>query len=105
MYVKFIRIDGALNDTFSKAEGRGNKDEITVARFSVEREHHAAGTEVASYHSLNPDRKRDIRVGKTLVNTVGNGTVVEKRSEHAAYSIDYGVAATNIQECFLLSGK
>ena len=105
MYVKFIRIDRALNDTFSEAEGRGNKYKITIARFSVAREHHAAGTEVASYHSLNSGRKRDIRVGKTLVNTVGNGTVIEKRSEHAAYSINHGVGATNIQECLLLSGK
>ena len=31
VYVKFIRIDRALNATFSKTEGRGNKDKITIA--------------------------------------------------------------------------
>ncbi len=40
--IEFIRVHGALNDTFPKPIRSGDKDDIIEARFSVESKEHAA---------------------------------------------------------------
>ena len=47
----------------------------------------SVGAEIAAYHALDPDGERDVRVGKPLMDPVGDGAVVVKGCEYLLYRL------------------
>ena len=61
--------------------GRDEHD-IVEARLGIEREHHARRTQVTAHHLLNAGGQRDVGVGESLVDPVGDGSIVVETGEY-----------------------
>jgi hypothetical protein len=105
VHVELVRVDGALHDGFAQAVGAGDEHHVTEARFGVEGEHHAGGAGFGADHALHAGRQGHQLVVEALVHAVGDGAVVEQRSEHFLGRADHVFDATDVQEGFLLAGE
>ena len=77
--VELIGIDRALHDGLAEAVGGRDEDDVAETRVGVEREHHAAGAEIAPHHVLHAGRQRDLVVSEALMHAIGDGAIVEQR--------------------------
>src|ERR1700733_11786172 len=77
VYVELIRIDRALYHRLAEAIGCGDEDDVAKAGLGVEREHDAAGAEVAAYHELHAGGQCYLGMRKTVVHAVGDRAVIE----------------------------
>ena len=103
--IKFIRVDRALHHAFAQPPGRGDEHHPFKSGFGVAGEHHAAGAEVAAHHLLNSDRQGDFGVVKPLVDAIGDGAIIEQRSEYFADAGEHRVDTVDVEEGILLAGK
>ncbi len=83
--VELVGVDRTLHDRLAQAIRRGDEHHLVEARLGVEREHHARGAEIAAHHPLHPGRQRDIRVGESLVDAIGDGAIVVEAGKYLLY--------------------
>ena len=105
MHIELVRVDGALHYRLTQTIGTGNEYHLTEAGLRIQGEHHPGGAGFGTHHALNADGQGNQLVFKTLVHTVGNGPVIEQRSEYFLGRTDDVVHTADIQEGFLLTGK
>ncbi len=103
--VELVRVHGALHDGFAEAVGRGDEHHVAEAGIGVEREHDAAGADVAADHVLDAGRQRDQRVIESLVHAVGDRAVVEQRREDFVHRLDHVRGAAHVEKRLLLARK
>ena len=103
--VELIGIDSALNDGFSEPVGRCDEYHVGKPRLGIEREHHAAGADVAAYHMLHADGQGDGTMIETLVDAIGNGPIVVERGVNLVHCRHQAIEAAHIEERLLLPGE
>ena len=103
--VELVGIDGALDDRFAEAVGRGDEYRVAEPGFGIQSKDDAGRTEVAADHHLHAGRQGDLAVVEALVYAVRNRAVVEQRGEYLVHGCNHIVEAAHIQVGLLLSGE
>ena len=102
VYPEFIRINFILYDHFSQTVAGGHKNNITKAGLGIVSKHDAAAGVVTVDHFLYGGGKRDLLMGKLMLNAMTNGVIIEQRGEYGANRVQQFILALNIQTGFLL---
>src|SRR5690606_38051481 len=105
VHIEFVGVHRTLHHGFTQPVGAGDEHHVAEARFGIQREHHASGAGFGTHHALHASGQGYQLVVEALVHAVGNGAVVEQRSENFLGGADHIVHATNIEEGFLLAGE
>ena len=105
VHIKLIGVDGTLHNGFTKAVAGRHEHNLIKAAFGIKREHHASSTLVRTAHTLHAGGQGHFNMGKALVNSVADGTIVVERSKHFTHMMQHSVNANHIQNSFLLTGK
>ncbi len=105
VHVEFVRVDCTLYDGFAQAIGASDEHHVAEARLGVEGEHDAGGAGFGANHALHTGRQGNQLVIEALVHAVGDGAVIEQRSEHFLGRADHVIDAADVEEGFLLAGE
>jgi hypothetical protein len=105
VHVELVRVHRALHHRLAESVRGRDEHRVAKAGFGVEREHHAAGADIAAHHALDAGRQRHVLVRKALVHAVGDRPVVEQRGEHVAHRVQHVIGAADVEKGFLLAGE
>ncbi len=96
VHIELVRVDLALHDVLAEPIRTGDEHHIAKAGFGVEREYHAARSEIGADHLHDRDRQRDLEMIEPVVDAVDDGAVGENRGETASARLEQLILAAHI---------